>query len=153
MSNKPKERVQGCRLPYWLPQGTEQGRYVGLFPYGQVICREKQTGKTPKPKADGTIVRFKRELCQVKANFRQVELVPISGKFPPYVMQYSAFLMLELPVYTKPIASKAAKAAKPKASKVHRLSKAEAGLIKLNRVRNLAKSGQIAPAEAERLLR
>lgn len=166
MSNKRKERVQGCRLPSWLPQLPETGHWVNLAPNGNTICRAKQTGRMPVPNWNGKLCRFERQICTVKASFREVEITSIAGKFVPVVMSYPAFLALALPEYTKEVKAKPAKQskanakpakakpAKAKPAKVKRITKAEADLVKFNRMKALAKSGKVAPmcAEADRIM-
>lgn len=150
---KKREKVGGCRLPFWLPQIGETGHWVNLAPSGNTLCRDSQTGKVPVPNWNGKLCRFNRQICTVKANFRQVELASIAGKFPPVVMPYHAFLALALPEYTKEVKAKAkAKAAqKPKRDKVMTRSEASDANARL-KVRIAFRNGLITTEQMEKSL-
>lgn len=156
MPNKRKERVQSCRLPHWLPQLPETGHWVNLAPNGNTICRDKQTGKMPVPKWNGKLCRFNRQICTVKATFREVELTSIAGKFVPVVMAYHSFLALALPEYTKEVKAKPekkteAKAAKPKRNRVMTRSEAAACNARV-KVRLAFRDGFITAEQMEKSL-
>lgn len=154
---------------------AQDGRLVYLDRVkGNRTFNIKQTGKLCRHKLDGFTLRYKGELYLCSGTVERVTLEPVASYRLPF--SCSAFeLKMKLesnswrivygpgdprrakvakvksPKAAKPKAE--AKAAKPKPVKVHRLTKAEAEAQKLVRVRNLARAGQIAPAEAERLLR
>lgn len=158
---KKRERVGGCRLPFWLPQVAETGHWVNLAPSGNTLCRESQTGKVPRPAWHGKLCRFNRQICTVKANFRQVELTSIAGKFEPHIMQYSAFVALALPEYkgevkakaapVKAKATKAKAAQKPKRPKVMTRSEAADANARL-KVRIAFRDGFITAEQMEKSL-